>query len=89
MLYPDPRAEALSNLGSLPRERKKLVYFFIQKSKQTLIGKNLKTNFRAHEEWGYCQAGTSALLSDDQVWLEFKSWTNKCKGKIKFFLIFE
>ncbi len=23
--------------------------------------------FRAHEEWGYCQAGTSALITEDQV----------------------
>ena len=23
--------------------------------------------FRAHEEWGYCQAGTSAMITEDQV----------------------
>ena len=23
--------------------------------------------YRAHEQWGYCQAGTSALLTDDNM----------------------
>ena len=40
---------------------------FCQKILQIAISKLFFFFFRAHEEWGYCQAGTSALITEDQT----------------------
>ena len=43
----------------------KLIVMSVNRTK--IFNKHLKILSRAHEEWGYCQAGTSAILLADKT----------------------